>query len=120
MKRHALLIEPEVHDARKHLPGNVRQRMKRAEVMSDPQMLLESPCLFPLKAIGTGTDDFESLVVSIVRQHVPDFGEGAISTRPSGGGKYLAVTVTFVAESKAQVDALYQELSDHERVVMVL
>lgn len=88
--------------------------------MTDPDTLLEFPCSFPLKAIGTGVDDFEAVVVSIVGKHVPDFGEGAVRSRPSGGGKYLAVTVTFVAESKAQLDALYQELSDHERVVMVL
>jgi uncharacterized protein len=88
--------------------------------MTDQHSLLEFPCSFPLKAIGTGADDFETVVMLIVRKHVPDLGEGAISTRPSGGGKYLAVTVTFVAESRAQLDALYQELSDHERVVMVL
>jgi len=30
MTRLTLLIEPEVHHARKYLPGNVRQRVKRA------------------------------------------------------------------------------------------
>lgn len=82
--------------------------------------LMEFPCVFPLKAIGTGADDFEGLVISIVRKHVPTLGEGAVSSRLSSNGKYLAVTATFTAESRAQLDALYQELSDHERVVMLL
>lgn len=30
MPRYALFLEPEVHEARKHLPGHVRQRVRRA------------------------------------------------------------------------------------------
>jgi mRNA interferase RelE/StbE len=39
MLRYELLIEPEVHKARKHLPGNVRQRIKQAidAFASDPR-----------------------------------------------------------------------------------
>jgi hypothetical protein len=80
--------------------------------------LLQFPCSFPLKAIGAGVDDFEALVVSIVRRHAP--GIDAVASRPSAGGKYLGVTVTFVAESREQLDALYRELSAHPRVVMLL
>ena len=82
--------------------------------------LLEFPCTFPLKAIGTGVEDFETLVLEIVRRHVPQFDEDAVTRRLSRGGRYLAVTATFVAESRRQLDALYQELSAHERVVMLL
>jgi putative lipoic acid-binding regulatory protein len=81
---------------------------------------LEFPCQFPLKAIGQGPDDFEALVLEIVGRHVSELAEGASSTRLSGGGKYLAVTVTFVAESQAQLDALYGELRAHERVLFLL
>ncbi|HLF25229.1 MAG TPA: DUF493 domain-containing protein [Anaerolineae bacterium] len=88
--------------------------------MNQDETLFEFPCAFPLKAIGAGADDFEALVVSIVRRHVPDLGADAATSRPSAGGKYLAVTVTFIADSKAQLDALYQELNRHERVVMTL
>ncbi|HEY7543689.1 MAG TPA: DUF493 domain-containing protein [Blastocatellia bacterium] len=88
--------------------------------MEDEQTFFEFPTSFPLKAIGVGVEDFEALVVEIVRRHVAPFDEDAISRRLSAGGKYLAVTVTFIAESKAQLDALYRELSAHERVVMLL
>ena len=59
-------------------------------------------------------------MLDIVRRHVPDLPEDASRTRLSSGGKYLAVTVTFVAESREQLDALYRELSAHPRVVMLL
>jgi putative lipoic acid-binding regulatory protein len=82
--------------------------------------LLEFPTEFPLKAIGTDPLDFEQLVLEIVARHVPDLPAEAASTRLSGGGKYLAVTVTFTATSQAQLDALYRELGAHPRVVMLL
>jgi putative lipoic acid-binding regulatory protein len=82
--------------------------------------LLEFPCDFPLKAIGTGVEDFEGLVLEIVRKHVPGLEPVSATTRPSAGGKYLAVTVTFVAESQAQLDALYSELGQQPRVLMLL
>ncbi len=82
--------------------------------------LLEFPCAFPLKAIGTGPEDFEAWVLAIVRKHAGLVDESQVRRRPSGGGKYLAVTVTFTAESQAQLDALYAELGSHPRVVMLL
>lgn len=30
MKRYEILVEPEVHEARKHMPGRFRQRVKQA------------------------------------------------------------------------------------------
>jgi len=88
--------------------------------MSGRATLLEFPVVFPLKAIRTGVDDFEEFVLTIARRHVRALDETATTRRLSGGGKYLAVTITFVAESQDQLDALYGELSRHERVVMLL
>jgi len=79
----------------------------------------EFPLIFPLKVIGRNADDFEGFVVSVVKTHAP-LSERTVTTRPSQGGKYLAVTVTFVVESREQLDAIYQELSGHERVLMAL
>jgi putative lipoic acid-binding regulatory protein len=78
------------------------------------------PCLFPIKAIGKNTGDFEPKVVAIIRQHVPDLGDDKISRRLSRDGKYLSVTATFIASSREQIDALYYALSDDEQVLMVL
>ena len=89
--------------------------------MSDaPETLFEFPCTFSVKAFGLAADDFDAVVVELVRRHVPNLAEGAAVTRPSRGGKYHAVTVTFEATSKVQLDAIYQALTVHERVLMSL
>ena len=80
----------------------------------------EFPCTFPLKAIGRDVDDFEAFVVAMVQKHAPGQVDLPVARRLSHGGKYLAVTVTFVADSKAQLDALYIELNQSQRVLMTL
>jgi len=82
--------------------------------------LLEFPCEFCVKAMGQASDDFEALVVGIVREQLPAPSAAAVRTRPSRGGKYLSVSVSFTATSRAQLDAIYLALSAHERVVMAL
>lgn len=81
---------------------------------------IQFPCEFPIKAFGSGHGDFEVLVVGIVRRHTPDLAEGAVSSRLSKGGKYLAVTVTIRAQNQAQLDAIYRDLSACPEVAMAL
>jgi putative lipoic acid-binding regulatory protein len=82
--------------------------------------LLIFPCDFPIKAMGEHSADFEALVVTLVRRHAPDLGEGAIRTRESQGGKYISVTATVRATSRSQLDAIYRELTACEAVLVVL
>ena len=82
--------------------------------------LFEFPCDFPLKVMGFAADDFDALVVAIVRKHVDDLREGAITAKQSRNGKYVSITVTIQAQSQAQLDGIYTELCRHERVLMVL
>lgn len=86
----------------------------------DAESLLEFPCAFPIKAMGLADDELELLVVSIVRRHVPDLGEGAVKTRASGKGKYIAVTVTINATSQQQIDAVYRDLSAEDAIMLAL
>lgn len=81
---------------------------------------LQFPCDFPLKVMGHAAEDFDALVIEIVRRHVPALREGAVQTRASSQGRYLSVTVTVQAQSQQQLDALYRELTAHARVLMVL
>lgn len=86
----------------------------------EEKALLEFPCDFPIKIMGRAGDDFEALVVGIVRGHAPDLGEGAVRTRDSSGGKYVSVTVTVRATSRRQLDDIYRELTACEQVLMAL
>ena len=89
--------------------------------MSDnEETLLEFPCDFPIKVMGRAEPGFDELIVELVRKHVPDLKEGAVRSRPSKGGKWVSVTVTLRAESKAQIDAIYLALTAQEKVVMAL
>jgi len=84
------------------------------------ESLIEFPCDFPIKIMGDNCAEFEAEIVRIVRQHIPQLGESAIRQRASGKGNYLAITVTIRAESQAQLDALYIELSACKLAKMVL
>jgi len=81
---------------------------------------LEFPCDVPIKIMGPTTEAFEGLVIAIVRRHVPDLGEGAVSTRASRGGRYTSLTVRVRASSREQLDGLYTELSAHPATKVVL
>lgn len=90
--------------------------------MSEKQQetLLEFPCDFAIKAMGETSSDLDAVVVEIVRRHVGDLHEGAVSSRQSSGGKFTSITVTIRATSKPQLDAIYQELSSHDLIKYVL
>ena len=89
--------------------------------MSNPDIeLFNFPCAFPVKVIGKDVDRFTEIVTEIIRRHAPDLALDAVTTRPSAGGKYIAVTATFTAQSREQLDAMYRELSGNEQVLYVL
>lgn len=82
--------------------------------------LLSFPCRFPIKAVGRDDGQFLQQVSAIVRRHIPDLPESALRTRASGAGNYLAVTITIDAQSQAQLDQIYRDLSACEQVLMAL
>ena len=81
---------------------------------------LQFPCRFPIKAMGKADSDFDALVVSLIRRHSPDINEGAVQTRLSRRGRYMSVTVTIEAQNRTQLDAIYMDLSSHDRVLVAL
>lgn len=88
--------------------------------MTEDETLFEFPCQFPIKVMGKSSAGFDITVVEIVRQHVVDLHEGAVTSRPSKGGKYTSVTIVIEATSKAQLNAIYQSLTDCPEVLMAL
>jgi putative lipoic acid-binding regulatory protein len=78
------------------------------------------PAWVPIKAMGLATAEFETLVIGIVRHHMGDLTENAVSTRPSANGKYVSVTVNVYAQSRAQLEAAYRALRADARVLMTL
>jgi len=87
---------------------------------SEQETLLEFPCKFPVKAMGRDEGGFETLIIDIVLSHAEMYVGESVTTNLSSTGKYLSVTVTIEALSKAQLDRIYQELTDCEQVLMAL
>lgn len=86
----------------------------------EAETLLVFPTEFPVKIMGPHVDGFPEAIVALVQEHAPDFDPQSLETRPSRQGNYLAVTATINATSKAQLDALYQALTDHPMVKVAL
>ena len=86
----------------------------------EPQSLLTFPCVFPIKVMGRREDGFAQDISALVLRHAPDFHPGTLEMRTSKNGRYLSLTVTINARSRAQLDAIYSELSSHPRVLMAL
>jgi len=84
------------------------------------QTLMRFPCDFPLKIMGWREDGFADDMLDIILRHAPDFDAAAMTRRPSHNANYLSLTCTLRAESQQQLDNLYQALSVHPRVLMVL
>jgi putative lipoic acid-binding regulatory protein len=84
------------------------------------ETLFKFPCDYPLKVMGKHTDEFRSLVLGIVQRHAGEETSVQVAERPSKDGNYLALTCTFTAQSRAQLDALYTELTSCELVRFAL
>lgn len=78
------------------------------------------PCRFPIKAMGLADGHFEALVIEIVSRHAPRPAAADVSARSSSGGKWISVTLDIQAESRAQLDAIYCDLTAHESIVWVI
>ncbi|SDI02009.1 MULTISPECIES: YbeD family protein [unclassified Nitrosomonas] len=87
--------------------------------MTEQPSFIEYPCDFPIKIMGRSQKGLTQTVLSIVKNHAPDFDDTTLEVRASKNGTYLSLTCTIWATSRAQLDALYQELHDHPMVMIV-
>jgi putative lipoic acid-binding regulatory protein len=87
--------------------------------MSGPDdSLLQFPTDLPVKVFGRNQAEFRAAVIEIFEKH---YGSSyAIAELESKQGAYLSLTVTVRAESRAQIDAVYQDLVAHELILMAL
>jgi len=88
--------------------------------MTDKDDLFQFPCEFPIKVMGRDSESFRSLTLAIVERHAGPLAAGSISERQSSKGRFLALTYTIRAESRAQLDRIYQELTDSGVVLVSL
>lgn len=94
--------------------------LPREPVGSGAETLLEFPCEFPLKIMGLAQDNLAQEVLGVIHQYAPDYDGKSMEMRASSSGKYVSLTCTVNAQSKAQLDDLYRALTSHPLVKVVL
>ena len=82
------------------------------------ESLIPFPCDFVLKIMGKSEGSFEKIALAIIRSHYSDILH--IDRKLSKNEQYLSLSVTVHAQSKAELDALYRELSGNKEILMVL
>ena len=82
--------------------------------------LFQFPCDFPIKVMGRDTEAFRSLTLAIVERHAGPLEADRITERASSQGNFLALTYTIVARDRAQLDAIYQDLTSSGVVLVAL
>lgn len=87
---------------------------------SPTESLLRFPTDYPIKVLGRRDSLSRVHIDALVRSHVPTLTPEQVAERESGGGNFVAITYSIVAESREQVTALVGALLKAEGVVMVI
>lgn len=84
------------------------------------ESLLTFPCEFTVKVFGEMAPDYEQTILDLIRPFAPNLSTGAIQSRVSENGKYLSLSITLYVNSRAELDNIYQALSNSPKVLMAI
>ena len=70
--------------------------------------------------MGAQVEGFVQAITELAQRFDPTFDPTTIELRPSSGGKYMGLTITITATSRAQLDDLYRAFTTHPLVKVVL
>lgn len=84
------------------------------------ESIMEFPCAFPIKIMGEDNPAFRQAVRSLVEKHTGPLEDSAIQTALSRTERFVSLTITVTAQSREQLDNIYQDLTDHDDVKMAL
>ncbi len=88
--------------------------------MKKKQTLFEFPCQFPIKVIGGIDSDLKTIVTQIIEKYVDPQDIVEINLVNSTQGNFVSVTALIMARDQKLLDTLYQKLSKHKAIKMVL
>lgn len=81
---------------------------------------LKFPCDFPISIMGMNVPEYKGTILTILKKHVPEVTENSLRTAYSANKKYCSLKTHFTAQSREQMDALYEELTANGLVKWVL
>lgn len=82
--------------------------------------LQEYPADVPIKVVGRHDGDLRAVTQAIIERHAGALDPSSVRSRTSTDGNFLALTYVVRATSRAQLDAIYRELSACKAVLMAL
>ncbi|MEM7256732.1 MAG: DUF493 domain-containing protein [Pseudomonadota bacterium] len=88
--------------------------------MTEDRPIQNFPDTYSIKAVGKDNEDFAGFTVSVVSGIIAQPQSISHYNRPSRNGKYLSVTISFTAQSQAELDQVFEQMSAQERVVWVI
>jgi len=74
----------------------------------------------PIKIMGQATDEFRSLALGIVSRHFGTLAEGSIEERRAAADAISGSRSPFEPKARAQLDAVYTELTSCRQVLVAL
>jgi hypothetical protein len=84
------------------------------------ESVIEFPCEFPVKMMGHNSPEFRATARALIEKHTGAIDDSAVQESLSRTERFVSVTVTVTATSQQQLDDIYQDVSDHEDVLMAL
>ena len=81
---------------------------------------IEFPCEFPVKMMGHNSPEFRMTARALIEKHAGTVSDDSVQETLSRNERFVSVTVTVTATSQQQLDAIYQDVTDHEDVLMAL
>lgn len=88
--------------------------------MPEDERALEFPARFPVKAMGKPEFNIRQVILDVMDVCKAPYEPYSISENHSKSGKYVSVTVYIMAQSREQLDAIYEALADRPEVAMTL
>lgn len=88
--------------------------------MPEDERALEFPARFPVKAMGKPEHNIRQVLLDVLDQAKAPYEPYNISEQASKSGKYVSVTVYIMAQSREQLDEIYETLADRSEIAMTL
>ena len=70
--------------------------------------------------MGHNSPEFRTTTRALIEKHTGKVADTAIKESLSRNERFVSITITVTATSQRQLDDIYQDVSDHEDVLMAL
>lgn len=88
--------------------------------MTESIQVYEFPCSLSIKAIGVDYDEYLQFVIDTVLDIIGNVEVSDVTSRKSAGDKYLSVTIPFTAQTREQLESVYQAINEDQRTRFVI